>query len=143
MWSSLNAPRTQGKLEAWAAYDYSHTDLQAGPNSGSAHMNTVAVGGDMKVSDRMLVGAMFGYTDNKGDFGGPGGGYTLRQPVAHDVRRLWRRAVVRRRDAGRRQPRLLGHQSPHPAGRRRFAPRVPKPAATNSPGVSSAVTGSR
>ena len=24
---------------------------------------------------------MFGYTDNKGDFGGPGGGYTLRQPV--------------------------------------------------------------
>ena len=35
----------------------------------------------MKVSDHMLVGAMFGYTDEKGDFGGPGGGYTLRQPV--------------------------------------------------------------
>jgi outer membrane lipase/esterase len=81
MWSSLNAPRSQGKLEAWAAYDYSHGDLQAGPTNGSAHMNTVAVGGDMKVSDRMLVGAMFGYTDNKGDFGGPGGGYTLKQPV--------------------------------------------------------------
>ena len=81
MWSSLNAPRSQGKLEAWAAYDYSHGDLQAGPTNGSGHMNTVAVGGDMKVSDRMLVGAMFGYTDNKGDFGGPGGGYTLRQPV--------------------------------------------------------------
>ena len=29
----------------------------------------------------MLVGGMFGYTDNKGDFGGPGGGYTLKQPV--------------------------------------------------------------
>jgi len=81
MWSSLNAPRTQGKLEAWAAYDYSHTDQQAGPNNGSAHMNTIAVGGDMKVSDRTLVGAMFGYTDNKGDFAGAGGGYTLRQPV--------------------------------------------------------------
>ena len=81
MWSSLNAPRSQGKLEAWAAYDYSHTDQQAGPNNGSAHMNTIAVGGDMKVSDRMLVGAMFGYTDNKGDFAGAGGGYTLRQPV--------------------------------------------------------------
>ncbi len=81
MWSSLNAPRSQGKLEAWVAYDYSHTDLQAGPNNGSAHMNTIAVGGDMKASDRMLVGAMFGYTDNKGDFAGAGGGYTLRQPV--------------------------------------------------------------
>ncbi|MET0682116.1 MAG: autotransporter domain-containing protein [Casimicrobiaceae bacterium] len=81
MWSSLNAPRSQGKLEAWVAYDYSHTDQQAGPNNGSAHMNTIAVGGDMKASDRMLVGAMFGYTDNKGDFSGAGGGYTLRQPV--------------------------------------------------------------
>jgi outer membrane lipase/esterase len=81
MWSSLNAPRSQAKLEAWVAYDYSHTDQQAGPNNGSAHMNTIAVGGDMKVSDRTLVGAMFGYTDNKGDFAGAGGGYTLRQPV--------------------------------------------------------------
>ena len=81
MWSSLNAPRSPAKLEAWAAYDYSHTDMPAGPTRGSAHMNTVAVGGDMKVSDRLLVGAMFGYTDEKGDFGGVGGGYTLRQPV--------------------------------------------------------------
>jgi outer membrane lipase/esterase len=81
MWSSLNAPRSQGKLEAWAAYDYSHTDLQAGPNDGSAHMNTIAVGLDGKVSDRMLAGVMFGFTENKGDFGGAGGGYTLRQPV--------------------------------------------------------------
>ena len=81
MWSSLNAPRSQGKLEAWAAYDYSHTDMQAGPYSGSARLNTIAVGGDMKVSERMLVGAMFGYTDEKGDFAGAGGGYTLRQPT--------------------------------------------------------------
>ena len=82
MWSSVNAPRTQGKLDAWAAYDYGHTDQQAGLTNGTARMNTVAVGGDMKVSDHLLVGAMFGYTDNKGDFGGPGGGYTLKQAVA-------------------------------------------------------------
>ena len=44
MWSSLNAPRDTGKFQAWAAYDYSNTDLQAGPTSGSGHMNTVAVG---------------------------------------------------------------------------------------------------
>ena len=65
-------------------------------------MNTMAVGGDMKVSDRMLVGAMFGYTDNKGDFGGAGGGYKLRQPVGTRLRGLRRRPVVRRRDASAR-----------------------------------------
>ncbi len=29
----------------------------------------------------MLIGGMFGYAENKGDFGGPGGGYKLRQPT--------------------------------------------------------------
>jgi len=81
MWSSLDAPRTQGKLEAWVAYDYGSTDMQAGLNNGSGHNNTVAVGGDMKLSDRALAGIMLGYTDTKGDFGGEGGGFTLRQPV--------------------------------------------------------------
>ncbi len=81
MWSSLNAPRTQKKLEAWAAYDYGSIDMNAGPGNGSANTNTVAVGGDMKLSDQMLVGVMFGYTENKGDFGGAGGGYKLRQPM--------------------------------------------------------------
>jgi outer membrane lipase/esterase len=81
MWSSLNAPRPTGKFQGWAAYDYSHGDLQAGPTNGSGHSNTVVVGLDAKLSDNMLVGAMFGYTDAKGDFGGPGGGYTLKQPV--------------------------------------------------------------
>lgn len=81
MWSNLNSTRTQRKLEAWAAYDYGSIDMQAGPNNGSAYQNTVAVGGDMKVSDRMLAGMMFGYTENKGDFGGAGGGYKLSQPV--------------------------------------------------------------
>ncbi len=81
MWSSLNAPRTQKKLDAWVSYDYGSLDMNAGPGNGTAHTNTIAVGGDVKVSDRMLVGAMFGYTENKGEFGGAGGGYTLRQPV--------------------------------------------------------------
>jgi outer membrane lipase/esterase len=81
MWSNLNAPRAQGKLEAWASYDYGSTDINAGPTNGSAYGNTVAVGGDMKLSERAMAGLMFGYTESKGDFGGAGGGYTLRQPV--------------------------------------------------------------
>jgi outer membrane lipase/esterase len=81
MWSSLNAPRPTTKFQGWAAYDYSHGDLQAGPTNGSGHINTVAVGLDMKVTDHMLAGAMFGYSDTKGNFGGPGGDYKLKQPV--------------------------------------------------------------
>lgn len=81
MWSSFNARATPRKLEFWAAYDYGSGDTSAGATSGSADTNTIAVGGDMKVSDRLLIGGMFGYTENKGDFGGAGGGYKLRQPV--------------------------------------------------------------
>jgi len=81
MWSSLDAPRTGKKFDAWVAYDYGSSDMSAGPTNGSAHGNSILVGLDGKVSDRLLVGGMFGYTDSKGDFGGAGGGYTLRQPV--------------------------------------------------------------
>jgi outer membrane lipase/esterase len=81
MWSGLDSQRPPRKLEAWVAYDYGSIDMQAGPNNGTGHGNTVAVGGDMKVSDRMLAGLMFGYTDTRGDFGGAGGGFTLKQPV--------------------------------------------------------------
>jgi len=81
MWSSLNAPGSQTKLNGWAAYDYGRTDVQAGPNNGSVRTNTLVVGGDMKVSDRMLVGLMGTFGESKGDFGGAGGGYTMKTPV--------------------------------------------------------------
>jgi len=81
MWSSLNAPGSQAKLNGWAAYDYGRSDVPAGPNNGSARTNTLAVGGDMKVSDRMLVGLMATFAESKGDFGGAGGGYTMKAPV--------------------------------------------------------------
>jgi outer membrane lipase/esterase len=35
----------------------------------------------MKLSDKPLIGLMFAYADQKGEFGGPGGGYKLRQPI--------------------------------------------------------------
>ena len=82
MWSSLNAPRTTGKLQAWAAYDYGSIDMNAGSNNGTGNVNSIVVGGDMRISEHLLVGGSFGYSENKGDFGGAGGGFKLRQPVA-------------------------------------------------------------
>jgi len=81
MWSNVNGPRPRSKFEAWAAYDYGNIDMSAGPNNGTGHQNTVVVGGDMKLSDKFLIGVLFAYADQKGDFGGPGGGYKLKQPV--------------------------------------------------------------
>jgi outer membrane lipase/esterase len=78
MWSGLDSPRAPKKYEAWVAYDYGSVDM---PGNGSGHGNTVAVGGDSKITDKLLAGVMFAYTESKGDFGGAGGGYTLRQPV--------------------------------------------------------------
>jgi outer membrane lipase/esterase len=77
--SALNAPRAQGKLEAWAAYDYSAPDYSSGFMSGSGDVNTIAVGGDMTLSQRLLAGIMFNYSENKSDYGGMG--FKLREPM--------------------------------------------------------------
>ncbi|CAG0964209.1 Esterase EstP [Burkholderiales bacterium] len=77
MQSSLNTPRTMHRFQPWVAFDYANPDLEGSFISGDADVTTVAVGGDMKLSDRLLVGGAFGYTENKGDFGG--GGYKLRE----------------------------------------------------------------
>ena len=68
MVSAINAKGPPGKLEAWAAYDYGNPDYSS-YQSGNGNVNTIAVGGDMKVSDRMLVGVQFGYSENKADYG--------------------------------------------------------------------------
>ena len=79
MVSSINAPRSQGRLEAWAAYDYSAPEYSSSFFSGDGDVNTVAVGGDVKLSDHMLAGMMVNYSENKADYGGMG--YTLREPM--------------------------------------------------------------
>ncbi len=142
MWSSLNAPRSQGKLDAWAAYDYGHSDLQAGASNGSARTNTLAVGGDMKVSDRMLVGIMATFAESKGDFGGAGGGYTMTAPVGtiyggYGVGPWYVGATV---GAGSLDYSDIDRAIPWAQG---FAPRTPRRAAPSTPAGCSAATGSR
>ncbi len=68
MIAGLGAPRSQGKLEAWAAYDYGSPDYSSSFFNGDGAVNTVSVGGDMKLSDRLLMGVQFGYSENKTDY---------------------------------------------------------------------------
>jgi outer membrane lipase/esterase len=78
--SGINSSRPMRKYELWAAYDYGHNDFNSGSLiDGNADVNTVAVGGDIKFSERLIVGAMFGYSENKGDFGQSSGNYKLKE----------------------------------------------------------------
>ncbi len=69
MFSSINT-RPMGKFEAWAAYDYSSNDLDGGyMSSGDGSLNSIVVGGDIKLSPHLIAGMMAAYSQNKGDYG--------------------------------------------------------------------------
>jgi outer membrane lipase/esterase len=82
MISAVNAPRAANRFDAWVSYDYGNNDFDGRFLSGDADVNTIAAGGDIKLSERLLIGGAFGYSDNKGDFGGQSGGYKLRETSA-------------------------------------------------------------
>ncbi|MFO1302389.1 MAG: autotransporter domain-containing protein [Burkholderiales bacterium] len=81
MMSAIGAPGPSGKLQAWAAYDYASADLSGTSLSGDGDLNTISVGADMRVTDKMLAGIQFGYTEYKGNFGNGGGDFKLREPM--------------------------------------------------------------
>jgi outer membrane lipase/esterase len=60
-------------------YDYANNDFDGRFVSGNADVNTIVAGGDLALSERLLVGAAFSYSDDKGDFGGGSGGYKLKE----------------------------------------------------------------
>ncbi|MGH8800111.1 MAG: autotransporter outer membrane beta-barrel domain-containing protein, partial [Casimicrobiaceae bacterium] len=79
MWSTLNTPRAQNKFDAYAVYDYGNYDRSGDFGGGGDHLNTVTVGGDMKLSERLLAGIAFGYSEDKASFGDNGGGFKLNE----------------------------------------------------------------
>ena len=70
------------RFQAWADYDYGNNDFNGPQVSGNADVNTVVAGGDMRLADELLIGIAFGYSGNKGDFGGNSGGYKLNETTA-------------------------------------------------------------
>lgn len=80
MMSGINSSRPMSKYEMWVAYDYGHNDFNSGSLiNGNADVNTIVAGGDIKLSEKLIIGGMFGYSDNKGDFGGSSGNYKLKE----------------------------------------------------------------
>jgi outer membrane lipase/esterase len=79
MLSGISLPLAQNKFNAYAIYDYGNYDRAGDLGGGRSYTNTVLLGGDMKVSDRMLVGIAFGYTDDKSSLGNNGGSFKLEE----------------------------------------------------------------
>jgi outer membrane lipase/esterase len=79
MLSGVGAPRAQNKFDTYAIYDYGNYDRSGDAGGGRSYTNTVLLGGDMKVSDRMLVGLAFGYTDDKSSLGNSAGSFKLEE----------------------------------------------------------------
>jgi outer membrane lipase/esterase len=79
MWSGLNTPRPQNKFDAYAVYDYGNFDHSDNTGGGDNRLNSIVAGVDMKISDQMLAGVAFGYTEDKASFGNDAGGFTLNE----------------------------------------------------------------
>jgi outer membrane lipase/esterase len=77
MWSNVNMPRPTKKFEAYAVYDYGNYDRDDSVGGGHNHANTIVVGGDMKITEQLIAGIAFGYTEDKASFGNNAGGFTL------------------------------------------------------------------
>jgi outer membrane lipase/esterase len=94
MIGAVGSPRVTNKFDAWVSYDYGTRDLSGSFLSGDDKLNTIAVGGDIKVNANLLVGVAFNYTEDKGDFGGGTGGYKLRETsmtayAGYEINRFW------------------------------------------------------
>ena len=82
MIGAVGAPRATNKFDAWVSYDYGNRDVTGTFLSGDSDASTVAIGGDIKLSERLLLGIAFNYSDDKTEFGGGTGGFKLRETSA-------------------------------------------------------------
>jgi outer membrane lipase/esterase len=79
MISGLGAPGAQNKFSAYAIYDYGNYDRASDFGGGRSYTNSIMLGGDMKVSERMLVGIAFSYTEDKSSLSNNAGGFKLNE----------------------------------------------------------------
>jgi outer membrane lipase/esterase len=82
MIGAVGAPVRTNKYDAWVSYDYGSRDVTGPFVSGDSRANTIAVGGDIKITPQLLVGVAFNYTEDKNDFGAGTGGFKLKETAA-------------------------------------------------------------
>jgi outer membrane lipase/esterase len=71
MWSAMDTPYDPKRgMNFWAAYDYSNPDIDTGLATGDADLNTLSVGGDMRIGQSWLVGAAANFSGYKASYSG-------------------------------------------------------------------------
>jgi outer membrane lipase/esterase len=81
MWSAMDTPYDpQRGRNFWASYDYANPDIEMGSARGDADLNTLSVGGDMRISDHLLAGAAAHFSEYKAAY--TGGSHKLEETSA-------------------------------------------------------------
>lgn len=71
MWSGLDTPIAQQGVNLWASYDFANPDLDFGRVvNGDADLGTISFGGDMRIGDRLLAGAVAHFSEYKARYSG-------------------------------------------------------------------------
>lgn len=68
-----------GGVSVYGGYEFGKSDINsnAATIGNSGDVSSLNVGGDVQLTDSLRVGALFGYSENKSDFGGGTGGFKL------------------------------------------------------------------
>ena len=80
MWSALDTPYAAKGVNVWASYDYANPDIDLGLVSGDADLNTLSIGGDLRISPHLMAGAAAHFS--KYDASYTGGGHEMSEVAA-------------------------------------------------------------
>ena len=72
-----------GKVSIYGGWEFGKSDIDssAATIGSSGDVSSLNVGGDYQISSNLRAGALFGYSENKADFGGSTGGFKLNETM--------------------------------------------------------------
>jgi outer membrane lipase/esterase len=72
-----------GSVNVYGGWEFGKSDINsnAATVGNSGDVSSLNVGGDMQLTSSLRAGVLFGYSENKGDFGGSTGGFKLQETM--------------------------------------------------------------
>lgn len=73
----------RGSVNVYGGWEFGKSDIDsnAATIGTSGDVSSLNVGGDMQLTENLRAGVLFGYSENKGDFGGSSGGFKLNETM--------------------------------------------------------------
>ncbi|MEO8133657.1 MAG: autotransporter domain-containing protein [Betaproteobacteria bacterium] len=73
----------KGSANVYGSYEFANADIDssAATIGSKGDVSALNVGGDLQLTDDMRAGILFGYSENKADFGGGTGGFKLKEAM--------------------------------------------------------------